>query len=416
MKFMTLSNNDQPNGLPGGLGSARIYLDHNATAPLAQQVVEMVPRWLQDWGNPSSIHFAGRGPKTLLRSSRELIANMVNATPLEIVFTSGGSEANNLALKGVFESYQKTGLIPRPFRNRYLISAVEHPSVRRTAEILRERGAEVELIPVDRNGQIDLNWLAEAIDERTALVSVMLANHETGNLLPLRQIADLAHAKGALLHSDCVQALGKIPVDVRALGVDLASFSGHKFYSLKGCGFLFIRKGATIESLIHGGGQERHRRAGTENLLAIAALGTMCEMKDDVASRGEFVRTLRDTLEQRVLEEIPGTSLTGAEGARIPNTSSLVIDGVDGETLLMNLDMRGFSVSTGAACSSGSPEPSPVLLAMGLKRSEAQSSLRVGLGWGTSAREVELFVETLKSVVHHLRSFNRFERESHVSL
>lgn len=396
--------------------TGRVYLDHNATTPLASSIAEQIPEWLKSWGNPSSIHQSGRGPKALLRVARNQVAQMINASAMEIVFTSGGTEANNFALKGIFDAFQKPSITPRPFRNRYLLSSVEHPSVRRAAEALSDRGAIVEVIPVRRSGEIDLEAYANAIDEKTALVSIMLANNETGTLYPIRKLAEIAHEKGALIHSDCVQALGKIPVDIKELGVDLASFSGHKFYSLKGAGFLYIKKGVMIESLIHGGGQERHRRGGTENLLAIVALGAMCAMRDEVRERAEEVSRLRDRLEDRILAEISGVELTGAHAARLPNTVSLVISGIDGETLLMNLDIRGFSVSTGAACSSGSPEPSPVLLAMGLTRAEAQSSLRLGLGWETTQVEIDLFVDTLKSVVSHLRSFSRFERESNVSL
>jgi cysteine desulfurase len=383
----------------------RIYLDHNATTPLAERVRERVPGWLELWGNPSSIHHSGRGPKTVMRESRDHVARMLGANPLEVIFTSGGSESNNLAIKGVFESFQKAELFGRERRNHYLISAVEHPSVMRTAEYLQERGAQVEYIPILRSGALDLEAYENLLSERTALVSVMYANNETGNVFPIRRLVELAHAKGALFHSDCVQALGKAELNLSELGVDLASFSGHKFYALKGSGVLYARRGIQIESLIHGGGQERHRRGGTENLLAAASLGAMCELKSLVAPKALEVGQMRDLLERRVLQEIEGVALTGAESPRLPNTSSMVIEGIDGETLLMNLDMRGFSVSTGAACSSGSPEPSPVLLAMGLTRAEAQSSLRVGLGWGTTAEEVEKFVETLKSVVAHLRTF-----------
>lgn len=382
----------------------QIYLDHNATSPIAERVRDRIPVWIENWGNPSSIHQAARGPKALLRESRDKVARILGVNPLELIFTSGGSEANNLAIKGVFESFTGPDLSGRGFRNHYLFSSVEHPSVRRTAEYLRARGAEVEFIPVSRQGSIDLADFATRVSERTALVSVMLANNETGNIFPIKEMARIAHEKGALFHTDGVQALGKIPVDLRDLDVDLASFAGHKFYALKGCGVLYARRGVKLESLIHGGGQERHRRGGTENILAIASLGAMCELKDEVLARGEEMECLRDHMERRILAEIPRVSLTGAESPRLPNTSSLVLPGVDGETLLMNLDMRGFAVSTGAACSSGSPEPSPVLLAMGLSRDEAQWSLRVGLGWSTCQEEVDRFVDTLKDVVHHVRS------------
>ncbi|MES2965903.1 MAG: cysteine desulfurase family protein [Bdellovibrionota bacterium] len=387
----------------------RVYLDHNATTPIARRVRERVPGWLELWGNPSSIHQSGRGPKTLMRDSRETIANYLGVNPLELVFTSGGSEANNLALKGVFESFQKPELYAREFRNRYLISSVEHPSIKRTAEYLRSRGAIVETIPVKRNGEIDLAAYETLLTKETALVSVMLANNETGVVHPIKEMAALARSRGALFHTDGVQALGKIEFSLKELGVDLASFSGHKFYALKGAGVLFVKRGVQLESLIHGGGQERHRRGGTENMLAIASLASMCEMSAEVPLRAREMEVLRDHFESRVLEEIPLTSVTAHESTRLPNTSSLLIPGVDGEILLMNLDLRGFSVSTGAACSSGSPEPSPTLLAMGLTRAEAQSSLRVGLGWSTTREEIDRFVETLKDVVRHLRAIDAQE-------
>ena len=401
---------------PTPRANGRVYLDHNATTPISERVREHVQEWLEQWGNPSSIHQDGRGPKALMRAARASVARMIGAQPLELVFTSGGSEANNLAIKGVFEGIGKSALQRFAGRNRFLFSDVEHPSVRRTAEYLRERGAEVAFIPVRRTGEIDIETYGRLLDDSTALVSVMLANNETGNLFPIRQMVEMAHARGAIFHTDAVQALGKIDVDVVDLGVDLATFSGHKFYALKGCGVLYVKRGIPLESLIHGGGQERHRRGGTENVLAIAALSSMCELKSEVAGKAREIELMRDRLESRILGEISGASVTGRESVRLANTSSLVIDGIDGETLLMNLDMRGFAVSTGAACSSGNPEPSPVLLAMGLSRGEAQSSLRLGLGWGTRPEDVERFADTLVEVVAHLRKFNRLERESHVEL
>lgn len=392
--------------------SVRIYLDHNATTPVSDDVRNHLLEWVEQWGNPSSIHGSGRGPKTLLRESREKIAKFIGATPLELIFTAGGSEANNLAVKGVFESFQNATALARSgagFRNHYLFSRVEHPSLIRSAEYLRSRGAKVDFVSVGRDGKIDLNEYGRLLSSDVALVSVMMANNETGHLFPIREMAEMAHAHGALFHSDCVQALGKIPVDVRELGVDLASFAGHKFYSLKGAGVLYSRRGVTLESLIHGGGQERHRRGGTENALAIAALGLMCEKKDVITLRGDDMRVLRDHFEARVLKEIPFTMITGPGAPRLPNTSSLVIPGVDGEMMLMNLDIKGFSVSTGAACSSGSPEPSPVLLAMGLSRTEAQSSLRVGLGWSTTLQQIDSFTDALVEVIEHLRMIGGFD-------
>ncbi|MCB0383885.1 MAG: cysteine desulfurase, partial [Bdellovibrionales bacterium] len=355
----------------------RIYLDHNATTPLAQGLVQELVAWSDQWGNPSSIHWDGRGPKSLLRESRQQVAALVGAEPLEIVFTSGGTEANNLAVKGVFESRRMNDfagqrLIDRP---RYLLSGVEHPSVRRAFEYLSRQGAQVEVIPVGRDGQIDLEAYQGLLNEETSLVSVMYANNETGNIFPVKKMAKMAHEVGALFHCDGVQALGKAVVDLKKWEVDLASFSGHKFYGLKGSGFLYARKGVHLESLIHGGGQERGRRAGTENVLAISSLGWMARFKEEIEGRAGAIKILRDQMEEEILSAIEGTSVTGQMAKRLPNTSCILIPGVDGETLLMNLDMKGFAVSTGAACSAGNPEPSPVLLAMGLSREEAQSSL-----------------------------------------
>lgn len=351
------------------------------------------------WGNASSIHWTGRGPKALLREARQSVAQALGVDSLEIVFTSGGSEANNLAIKGVLPETPKDG------RDEILISAVEHPSVFKTALSMRERGYRIVYLNVDRSGQMDLSQLDEKLNERTALVSVMLANNETGHLFPVATIAKRAHQVGALLHCDAVQALGKIPLDLRSLDVDLASLSGHKFYSLKGVGALFVRKGVQLTSLIHGGGQERGRRAGTENTLAIASLGFMCQKTDQIMPEALRLRELRDYLESELVRRLDQVQITGADSSRLPGTSNMLIGGIDGETLLMNLDVAGFAVSTGAACSSGNPEPSPVLLAMGHSREEAQRSLRISLGWGNSKEDVEALVEEVVKTVARLRSF-----------
>jgi cysteine desulfurase len=355
--------------------------------------------WLAEWGNPSSIHFAGRGPKAMIRQARQNIAFLIGADPMELVFTSGGSEANNLAFKGVLGSRPKNG------RDQIIISGVEHPSVRKTAEYMTSLGYELKIVPVGRDGDMDMDYFDDVLSERTALVSIMLANNETGHLYPVAHIAEQAKRKGALVHCDAVQALGKIPLNVRTLGVDLATFSGHKFYALKGCGVLFARKGVTLTPQIHGGGQERGRRAGTENSLAIASLGHMCSLGDRIFAEALRLRQLRDHMERRILAEIPGVRLTGAESVRLPNTSNMTLADVDGETLLMNLDVHGFAVSTGAACSSGNPEPSPVLLAMGLSRAEAQSSLRLSLGWDSTQKDIDELVDVLRATVARLRGF-----------
>ncbi len=390
------------------------YFDHNATTPVSDDVIAAVPGLLHAWGNPSSIHWAGRQPKNILRDTRQVLAKNLGCHPLEIVFTSGGSESNNTVLKGLFDHYQTMVVKPQlARRTHYLCSEVEHPSIIKTMAHLKALGARVDFIPVNRQGQLDLDFYRTHLTEETALVSVMFANNETGTVFPVAEMAKLAHEKGALFHSDCVQAFGKVPVDLQALGVDFASFSGHKFYSLKGSGFIFSRRGSHFASLIDGGAQERHRRGGTENVLGIACLGVMAEKLPEVAKHAKTVGELRDHMEKRILAEILGAVVTAGEGPRLPNTSSLVIPGVDGETMLMSLDIKGYAVSTGAACSSGNPEPSPVLLAMGLSRQEAQSSLRVSLGWGNSLTQVDEFVETLKAVVERLRKIEA-ESESEV--
>jgi len=380
------------------------YFDHNATTPVSDEIIAAVPQFLQAWGNPSSIHWAGRQPKNILRDTRQALAKNLGCNPLEIVFTSGGSESNNTVLKGVFDYFETLPKASEGLRRtHYLCSQVEHPSVIKAMLHLQMLGARVDFIPVSREGKIDLDFYRAHLSEKTALVSVMFANNETGTLFPIAEMAKLAHEKGALFHSDCVQALGKVPVNLSELGVDFASFSGHKFYSIKGSGFLFAKRGSQFASLIDGGAQERHRRGGTENVLGIACLGVMAEKLPEVVARAKSVSALRDHLEKRILSEITETSVTAGETARLPNTSSLVIADVDGETLLMSLDIKGYAVSTGAACSSGNPEPSPVLLSMGLSRKEAQSSLRISLGWENSLKQVDEFVDALKSVVERLR-------------
>jgi len=374
-----------------------IYLDHNATTPIHLDLYREIPEWLEAWGNPSSIHWASRQPKVFLRESRMAVAKMIGAQPLEIIFTSGGTESNNTVLKSTLNLLKD--------RPHVMCSSVEHSSVFKTFRYLESQGAQWDIIPVDRYGRIDLDFYKTHLSDRTALVSVMLANNETGNIFPIGKMAKWAHGVGALFHTDAVQGLGKLPIDVVRMGVDYASFSGHKFYSLKGTGFIYCKKGSPLTPLLHGGGQERHRRGGTENTLGIEALGFMArQFSSQVEVHGQRLQVLRDLFETKIKSELEGVRITGADSERLANTSSLILEGVDGETLLMSLDIKGFAVSTGAACSSGNPEPSPVLLAMGLTRAEAQNSLRVSLGWSTTEAEILYFIETLKSTVKHLRS------------
>jgi cysteine desulfurase len=377
--------------------SAKTYLDFNATTPLSVDVQQQMPEILSLWGNPSSIHWAGQATKTVLREARQNVAKAFNVSPLELIFTSGGSEANNTVLQSIFEKTRGQE------RCELITSAIEHPSILKTLAHLQELGAIVHTIDINREGELDWQHLDRVLNEKTALVTMMLANNETGLLLPIAEIVRKAHAVGAKVHTDAVQAFGKIPVDLSRLGVDFASFSAHKFYALKGIGVLYSKKGNELRPLIFGGGQERHRRGGTENTLGIWSMGFMAAQASTIAENGARVQALRDHLEARVLAEISDVHITHGNASRLPNTSSLVISGVDGETLLMSLDVQGYAVSTGAACSSGSPEPSPVLLSLGLSREEAQSSLRVSFGWTSTEADVKGFIETLKGVVERLR-------------
>lgn len=392
-----------------------VYLDHNATTPVHPEVLEKLSGWAQAWGNPSSVHKASRDPKTIIRETRKSLADYFKVHPLELIFTSCGSESNNLAIKGIYFSLQKLVLASAGAeaggRTHFITSSVEHPSVMRAFEFLESLGATVDYIPVDKEANLDLDFYKSKLSEKTALVSVMLVNNESGAIHPIKEMCALAHEKGALFHTDAVQALGKIDMNLTDLGVDLASFSSHKFYSLRGTGVLFQKRGTPLTSLVSGGGQERGRRAGTENTLSIAALGHMVSKKDLVTSENQRIEKLRNEMEDKILASISGISIIRPKN-RVANTSSLFIEGVDGETLLMNLDMHGICVSTGAACSSGSQEPSAVLRAMGYTRKEAQSSLRLSLGWENNAEQIEYFLDVLKKVVERIRNFSNSNNSS----
>lgn len=383
---------------------SKVYLDFNATTPLSERVQKKLTETLAVWGNPSSIHWAGREIKQKLREARQNIALALGASPLELIFTSGATESSNTVIQGVF-AMLKANELPAQLQGRdeFITTDVEHPSIAKTFQMIETWGAKVHRISVNREGVFDLEAFSKVVGPKTLLVSAMFANNETGNLLPLSEIVARAKAAGALVHTDAVQALGKAKLHLGEMGVDYASLSGHKFYALKGTGLLYVKRGSPYRPLIYGGAQERQRRGGTENTLGQIAFGEA--VKDLVKLETEVprIRELRDHMEARILNEITQVTRTGAGSCRLNNTSSLVLKGVDGETLLMSLDLKGFAVSTGAACSSGSPEPSPVLLAMGLTRAEAQNSLRVSLGWTTTREQVDAFVDTLKEVVRHLR-------------
>ncbi|MFN3697407.1 MAG: cysteine desulfurase family protein [Pseudobdellovibrio sp.] len=389
-----------------------VYLDFNATTPLSEEVIRKLPELIKFWGNPSSIHQASRPPKTILRETRRKASDYLKCSPLEIVFNSGASEGNNTVLKSIWNTYKPGNHFGHPVRDEFIISSVEHPSVIKTAEYLKSEGAKVYYIPVNRDGEIDLQFIKSKISEKTALISCMYANNETGTVFPIKEIARIAHEHRVFMHSDCVQAFGKTTIDLQSLNVDYATFSAHKFYALKGCGILYVKKGSPYINLVHGGGQERSRRGGTENILGIASLEVMLEQLSKVTEKEIQMRALRDAFEMEIMQAIPEVTVTCSQSQRLANTSSLVISGVDGETLLVSLDLKGFEVSTGAACSSGNPEPSPVLLALGLSRQEAQNSLRVSLGWTTTATQMKEFSQVLRETVERLRALNNQHLES----
>lgn len=381
------------------------YFDHNATTPLDPEVVETMARVLRDeFGNPSSIHRYGQRSKAILDEARSSVAALVGGDPSEVVFTSGGTEADNFALRGVAEALEPTG------RRRLIASAIEHEAVLNTLKALAKRGWETTLLPVDQSAVLAPAALREALasGSGTAVVSVMHANNEVGTIQPLAELAEVAHEYGALFHTDAVQTAGKIPVNVRQLGVDLLSLSAHKFNGPKGTGALWIRRGVRMTAFITGGRHERNRRAGTENVAGIAGLGiaaALARVKE--GAEAARVTALRDRLERDVLDRIPGTTVNGERTRRVPNTTNISFDGVEAESLLIALDLEGFAVSTGSACSSGALEPSHVLRAMGLPSHRTQNSIRFSLGLGNTEDEIDALLGVLPRIVTKLRSLTK---------
>ena len=375
----------------------RVYLDHNATTAPCSSAIKGAKTALKGWGNPSSIHQSASQAKALLWAARENLSAFLNCNPLEIIFTSGASESNNQAIKGIFQN-------PDSSRNELLISNVEHPSVLAVGDFLAQKGWILHKIPVSREGFLDSAFFEKHLTEKTRLVSVMAANNETGIIFPIKQWVKKAHSVGALFHSDMVQLLGKQRIDLKDLDLDLASFSAHKFYSLQGCGLLYCKKGVQLDSLIHGGPQERQRRAGTENLTGISAFGAVAKEGGCILEKQKKIKRLRDNMEKKLLAVVKNIEVIGHKAPRLDNSSSLLIRGVQGETLLMNLDLKGFSISVGSACGSGKIESSSILTAMGLTQEEAKSCIRVSLGIDNSKEEIESFTECLISCIQRLRS------------
>jgi cysteine desulfurase len=377
----------------------RIYFDHNATTPPDPAVTDAVVRALrEDFGNASSVHHFGQRAKAVLDDARSAVADLIHAEPSEVVFTSGGTESDNFALRGVAEALEPTG------RKHLIASTIEHEAILNTIKALGRRGWPTTLLPVDSRGIVAADALARAITDETALVSVMHANNEIGTIQPIAELARIAHAHGALFHTDAVQSVGKVPVDVRALGVDLLSLSAHKFNGPKGAGALWIKRGTRITSVLTGGKHERSRRAGTENVPAIAGLGMASRLASSkLTAEAARVAALRDRLETQILATVSGTAVNGATDRRVPNTTNISFEGIEAESLLIALDLEGVAVSTGSACSSGTLEPSHVLRAMGLPTHRTQNSIRISLGAGNTDAEVDYLLEKLPAVVGKLR-------------
>jgi len=381
----------------------RVYFDYNATTPPAPTVTDAVTRAMRDvFGNASSIHHFGQQAKATMDEARSAVAALLNADPSEIVFTGGGTEADNLAIRGAAEALEPTG------RRHLIASAIEHEAVLNTLRALARRGWRTTLLPVDQSGIVSPDRLREVIDADTALVSVMHANNEIGTIQPVAQLAAIAREHGALMHTDAVQSVGKIPVDVRALGVDLLSLSAHKFNGPKGAGVLWIKRGTRMQPTVTGGKHERNRRAGTENVAAIAGLGVAATLAaGKMATDAARTAALRDRLETGILRNVPGTAVNGTRDQRVPNTTNISFERVEAESLLIALDLEGIAVSTGSACSSGTLEPSHVLKAMGLPSHRTQNSLRFSLGMFSTEDEVDRVVEVLPRLVEKLRGLTR---------
>ena len=378
----------------------RVYLDHAATTPVAPEVAELMAQVLRDvHGNPSSIYAEGRRARALVDRARTEVAEAISAQPTEIVFTSGGTEADNLALRGVLKAREGEA-------DGIVTTAIEHHAILDTAQDLAaHRQARVRVLPVDRDGRVSVDAVAAAIDAGTAIVSVMHGNNEIGTLQPIGSIGALCRDRGVAFHSDAVQTVGALAIDVRTLAVDLLSVNAHKFYGPKGVGALYMRTGTRIATLQTGGGQERGRRTGTENVAGVVGLGAALRIATARrATESARLTLLRDRLIAGVQARIPDATLTGHPTERLPNNASFCFRGTQGEALIVSLDLEGFSASSGSACTSGSTEPSHVLLALGLDRDLAQGSLRLSLGRDTTAADIDAFIEALPPIVARLRN------------
>lgn len=389
----------------------RIYLDNNSTTPLDREVKQAIIEALDFYGNPSSHHEIGKAARKKIEQARENVAAFINAEPNEIIFTSGASESNNIVLKNLLCGAGKCCVRHSRNNPEIITSKIEHPSVTETCKALECSSVKTAYMPVSREGIVNPEDLRKMISTDTALVSVMFANNETGTIQPVKELAEIAHSHGIPFHTDAVQAAGKIKIDVKELGVDYLSISGHKMYAPKGIGILYVKKGAKICPLISGGHQETGLRAGTENTLGIVAIGKAAEiaMKNGEEEQQKIVE-LRDRIENGLLERIPHSYVNGDKKLRVPNTLNMSFDSIEGEAILYMLDHVGIEVSTGSACSSGSLEPSSVLVAMGLDIEKIHSSIRISLGKENTQEEADYVLENFPPIIEKLRKMSPFSK------
>ena len=379
----------------------RIYLDNAATTAVSPEVLEaMLPYFTQCFGNPSSIHSTGRDARRVVDAARRQVAAAIGAQPQEIYFTAGGSESDNWAIKGTAFAKKSRG-------NHIITSAIEHHAVLHTCAWLEKQGFEVTYLPVDEFGRVRVEDVEKAITDKTILITIMAANNEIGTIQPIAEIGKLAHDKGILFHTDAVQAIGAMPIDVNAMHIDMLSMSGHKFHGPKGIGALYIRKGVKIDQYLHGGAQERGQRAGTENLAGIVGMGKAIEIATQhLEENAARLTVLRDKLIDGILAEIPDVRLNGHRTQRLPNNVNVSVRYVEGEALLLRLDLAGIAGSSGSACTSGSLDPSHVLLAIGLPHEIAHGSLRLSLGTDTTEAEIDEVLDKLPGIVKNLRDMS----------
>ncbi len=378
-----------------------IYMDHSATSPVDPEVFEaMKPYFVDNFGNASTLYSLGRDARKAMEAARENVASLIGAKPEEVIFTSGGTESDNIAIKGTAYRLKNKG-------NHIITSAIEHPAVRETCKYLEKNGFEVTYLPVYEDGIVRVSDLEDAITDKTILITIMHANNEIGTIQPISEIGKIARENKIYFHTDAVQTVGKIPVNVEEMNVDMLSLSAHKVYGPKGIGALYVKKGVRLEPIIHGGGHEKGLRPGTENVSGIVGLGKACELAEkNLLEDTKYITNLRDKLIDGILDSIEQSYLDGHRTKRLPNNANLRFTGIEGESLVLHLDSKGVAASTGSACSSKSLEPSHVLIALGLEHVEAHGSLRLTLGKENTEEEVDYVITAVKEVVETLRKLS----------